>query len=185
METLVLFGPLAFSMVVVVAWVAAYNHLTRLRNVVRQAAGTLAAQLHQRHDLVPDMADAARESVEVQREYLGQVLESRERIMGVSQNPSSGDVGQARRGPLIAGESNPQMSVETYVQAQKVQAATEEDIAAARRFLQAAVAEYNSAIESFPMSIVASMSNFQPYDFYSISEEIAAKPDVWLTRRSS
>lgn len=191
MDSIFVFMSLGFGLVLVLYWIATYNRLTRLRNEVREAAGTLAAQLQQRHELVPDMASAARESAQVQREYLRDALTSRERIAGVrdgSEGPHEEACEakyQERTGPIAFAESTPQMSIETYTQAQKVQAATEEDIAAARRFLQAAVAEYNSAIQAFPSCLVATMGGFQPYNFHRVSDEIAAKPEVWVDPRSN
>lgn len=52
---------------VLVFWsVGAYNRLVGLRNVMRAAFGQLEAQLHRRHELIPELAEAARQRPEAE-----------------------------------------------------------------------------------------------------------------------
>jgi hypothetical protein len=76
-------------------------------------------------------------------------------------------------------ESNPAMNVEAYTELQRSMRDTEKDVTAARRFYWAAVAEYNTAVKSFPSSIVASVHGYRPLPTAKITKELETKPDYF------
>ncbi|MEI6177255.1 MAG: LemA family protein [Verrucomicrobiota bacterium] len=166
----------AILLIALIWWASTNGRLIALRCQVEEAVGTLAAQLQQRLDLMPDIRDAAREAVEAQVGYLTRILNTRRDIHG-GHDAAPGYAGRSR--PM--NEDNPQMDVKTYQEAQRIHASTEKDIAAARRFVQAAIAEYNAAIAAFPASIVASMKGFVPLATAQITPDLARKPDMWKT----
>ncbi|MEE2930291.1 MAG: LemA family protein, partial [Pseudomonadota bacterium] len=50
----------------------------------------------------------------------------------------------------------------------------EDKIAAARRFYNSAVQDYNTAREQFPGSLVAGSFNFEPREFFDLGEDRVA-----------
>ena len=57
----------------------------------------------------------------------------------------------------------------------------EDKIAAARRFYNSAVQDYNTAREQFPGSLVAGSFNFEPRDFFDLGEDrvsMSTPPEV-------
>lgn len=178
-------------LVAVCWWGTTYAQLARLRSQVDEAIGTLAAQFQQRFDLIPDTLKAARESIRIQIYYLNQILEARKQIHVTRETPNieSMDIppelghltslarGAGRNQPNY--ENNPQMDLKTYEKLQEIIASTEKDIAAARRFVEAAIAEYNAAICSFPGSLVASAHGFYRLSATKIDPRIADKPNYW------
>ena len=80
---------------------------------------------------------------------------------------------QSKMGQLMVSVENyPQLkSNETMVQAMKTFAETEEQIAAARRFYNAAVLELNNAVEIYPSSQFAFSMGITALPFFEITEE--------------
>jgi hypothetical protein len=76
-------------------------------------------------------------------------------------------------------EDNPQIDVKTYEELQKIMAATEKDVAAARRFVQAAISEFNAAVRSFPGSLVALIHGYSVLPTLKVTPELEKKPDYW------
>jgi LemA protein len=76
-------------------------------------------------------------------------------------------------GRLVAlGEAYPDLKANTnFQQLQSELADVENKLAAARRFFNNAVGEYNGAIESFPAVLVAKNLGFAHRDFFDLGEE--------------
>lgn len=178
------------GIILLVLWFSARNKLVQLSGQVNQSIGTLASQYQQRLDLIPDVLQAARTAVKAQRDYLDKMLEIRK---GMHPGLSPVDLGglPPDLAPMMAGtmaaaagkagiESNPELNVEAFTELQKTLKDTEKDVAAARRFYWAAVAEYNVAIRSFPCVLVANVHGFHPLPDPEITAKEAMKPDYGI-----
>ena len=66
-------------------------------------------------------------------------------------------------------------SSDTIVQAQRTYGEVESQIAAARRFYNAAVNSLNTAVEVFPGSLIANMAGVRPMPFYEVEDAAARK----------
>ncbi|MBI1830052.1 MAG: LemA family protein [Planctomycetes bacterium] len=177
------------GLVFIAWWIITLQRLTQLSGQVDLTIGTLAAQYQQRFDLMPDVLQAAKEAVKAQKEYLDRMLEIRK---GMHPGLTPMDLGSlppdyvpmavaasaAAAGKPVS-ESNPEMNVEGYTEFQRIAKDTEKDVAAARRFYWAAVAEYNTSVNSFPGSIVAAVHGFRPLPSAEITEELATKPNYF------
>src|SRR5256885_9706833 len=70
---------------------------------------------------------------------------------------------------MAVAENYPQLKAnENFRQLQEELADLENKIAAARRFLNNAVAEYNTAIQQFPAALFASMFGFTPAPMFEL-----------------
>jgi LemA protein len=173
-------------------WVATYSRIASLRSQVDLAVGTVAAQLQQRLDLIPDVLKAAKEAVKAQLHALDQILSVRKNLNAIPQiqgaafddmppelRPLTAAAQNAGRNRPI-NESNPQVDVKTYEKLQEIMLSTEKDVAGARRFLQAAIADYNTAIRSFPGALVASAHGFPVIPTARITPQLEQKPNYWV-----
>ncbi|MCA8901896.1 MAG: LemA family protein, partial [Hyphomonas sp.] len=75
-------------------------------------------------------------------------------------------------GKLFAlAEAYPDLKANTnFIQLQDELSAIEDKLAAARRFYNSAVQDYNTAREQFPGSIIAGMFSFEERDFFDVGE---------------
>ena len=172
---------LVILVALVVVWIAIYNTLVRRRNRVEQAYSTIDVQLVQRYDLIPKLVETVRQYMTHERSLLEEIVRLRSAAIGSStpaerlraDNELSGALGQLR----VAVENYPQLRAsENFGQLQRSLNEVEEQIAAARRSYNGAVTDYNNAVQTFPSSVVASMSNFHTEEVFEA--EAAKRADV-------
>ena len=149
-----------------------YNQLVGLRQSVRQGAGDIDAQLRQRHDLIPNLVETVKGYAGHEAATLEAVIAARN--AAASGSPSSGTEQQlkAALGNLLAlGEAYPELKASANFQSLQNELADVEDkLAAARRALNAAVARFNSARESFPAVMFAAALGFVEADFHKLDD---------------
>ena len=150
---------------------AAYNSLIRHRNRVDQAFSSIEVQLTQRYDLITKLVDTVRQYMGHERSLLEDIVRLRTTAATAptqgariqADNELSRAMGQLN----VQMEAYPQLrSSDTFVQLQRSLNEVEEQIAAARRSYNSAATEYNSAIQSFPTSILAGSMGFTPRQLF-------------------
>ena len=166
--------------------IAIYNGLVAKRQRCNQAFADVDVQLKQRQNLVPNLVETVKGYASHEKETLDAVIQARQSAVS-AQTP--GDMAQAEGiltaslGKLFAlAEAYPDLKANTnFLQLQDELSVIEDKIAAARRFYNSAVQDYNTAREQFPGSIVAGSFNFAPRDFFDLGEEravLSVPPEV-------
>lgn len=161
-----------------------YNRLVALRQTTRQAWGDIDVQLKQRHDLVPNLVETVKGYASHEKETLENVVKARQTAIDVS--GSTKELAQAEnmlsgalRQLFALAESYPDLKAnQNFLELQNELADLENKIAAARRFFNNAVAEYNTAIEQFPAVILANSFGFKADDFFEVAASERATPSV-------
>ncbi len=153
-----------------------YNGLVTLRARVNQAFADIDVQLKQRHDLIPNLIETVKGYVAHERGTLQAVVETRNAALkahgpieqAAAENALSGALGR-----LVAlGEAYPDLKASAnFQQLQTDLAEIEDKLAAARRFFNNAVAEYNAAIQHFPAVLFAGLMGFRSQVFFDVGEE--------------
>lgn len=163
----------------VVIGIGIYNRLVALRQRCNQAFADVDVQLKQRHDLTPNLVETVKGYAAHERETLEAVINARTQAVRAE---GSGDVGAmssaegalgAALGRLIAlSEAYPDLKANAnFQQLQAELSDIENKIAAARRFFNSAVSEYNTGREQFPAVLFAGALGFTPRDFFDLGEE--------------
>ncbi len=153
--------------VLLVVVIGIYNRLVGLRQSVRQGVADIDAQLRQRHDLIPNL-------VETVKGYAGHEAATLEAVIAARNAAANGPGGEAQLtsalGNLLAlGEAYPDLKASANFQELQTELGDVEDkLAAARRALNAAVARFNAARESFPAVLFAGMFGFAEADFHRL-----------------
>jgi LemA protein len=162
----------------VAAWgVAIYNGLVTRRQRVNQAFADIDVQLKQRHDLIPNLVETVKGYASHEKGTLEAVVQARNAALSAA--PGSPQQAQAEAqltgalGRLIAlSEAYPDLKANTnFQQLQTELSDIENKLAAARRFFNNAVSEYNASIEAFPGVLLARQFSFQPREFFDVGEE--------------
>lgn len=163
---------LVVVVVVLVLVIGIYNNLVGLRQGVRQGIADIDAQLRQRHDLIPNLVEAVKGYAGHESSTLEAVIAARN--AATKGAPSSGSEQQLRvalDNLLALGEAYPDLKASANFQTLQNELADVEDkLAAARRALNAAVARFNSARESFPAVMFAGMLGFAEADFHRLDD---------------
>jgi LemA protein len=163
--------------VVLVLWVIMiYNNLVAMRQRVGQAFADVDVQLKQRHDLVPNLVETVKGYASHERGTLDAVVKARNVAMA-AQGPAAQAAAEnmltgALRQLFALSEAYPDLKAnQNFQQLQAELSDIENKIAAARRFFNNAVQEYNTGIQQFPAALFASAFGFTQKEFFDLAEE--------------
>lgn len=153
--------------------VVVYNRLVALRQASKQAFADIDVQLKQRHDLIPNLVETVKGYAAHESGVFTKVTEARAAAMRATTMSEKGAAESALSGALgnlmAVAENYPQLKAnENFRQLQDELADLENKIAAARRFLNNAVAEYNTAIQQFPAVMIAGAMGFAPAPMFAL-----------------
>jgi len=159
--------------VLAVYLVFAYNRLVAMRQAWKQAFADIDVQLKQRHDLVPNLVETVKGYAAHESGVFTKVTEARATAMRASSMQEKSAAEAALSGALgnllAVAENYPQLKAnENFRALQDELTDLENKIAAARRFLNNAVAEYNGAIRQFPAVMFAGAFGFQPAQMFEL-----------------
>jgi LemA protein len=163
--------------VVLVVWVISiYNGLVTMRQRVNQAFADVDVQLRQRHDLIPNLVETVKGYAAHERGTLDEVVKARNAAVA-AQGPAQQAAAEnmlsgALRQLFALSEAYPDLKANTNFQALQAELTDiENKIAAARRFFNNAVQEYNTGIQRFPAALFAAALGFSSKDFFDLGDE--------------
>lgn len=163
-------------LVVLAFWVfSIYNGLVAMRQRVDQAFADIDVQLKQRHDLIPNLVETVKGYASHERGTLEDVIKARNAAL-TAQGPAQtaaaeGQLTSALRGLLALSEAYPDLKANAnFQQLQSELSDIENKLAAARRFFNNAVQEYNTGIEQLPAALFAGSLGFRRKEFFDLGE---------------
>ena len=163
--------------VVIVLWViTVYNGLVAMRQRVGQAFADIDVQLKQRHDLIPNLVETVKGYAAHERGTLEAVTQARNTAVA-AQGPAQQAAAEnmlsgALRQLFALSEAYPDLKANAnFQQLQAELTDIENKLAAARRFFNNAVQEYNTGIQQFPAALFAASLGFQPKQFFDVGPE--------------
>jgi LemA protein len=165
--------------VVFVLWIIMiYNGLVALRQRVNQAFSDIDVQTKQRHDLIPNLVETVKGYASHERGTLEAVVKARNAAVTAQ---SGGVAAQAAAENMLSGalrqlfalsEAYPDLKAnQNFQQLQSELSDIENKIAAARRFFNNAVQEYNTGIQQFPAVLLAGSLGFTQKEFFDVGAE--------------
>ncbi|NCD17178.1 MAG: LemA family protein [Actinobacteria bacterium] len=170
MITLTVVGVLV---VAVILWfIATYNAFVRLRNLVEEAWRQVDVELHRRYDLIPNLVETVKGYASHERGVFEEVTRARAAAAQPAatreQQAANENALTAAIGRLFAvAEAYPSLKADANFQALQAELTNTEDrIAGGRRYYNANVREFNTKLETFPASIVGSMTGFRRATYF-------------------
>ncbi|BBK34222.1 LemA protein [Stella humosa] len=156
--------------------VVVYNRLVALRQTTNQAWADVDVQLKQRHDLVPNLVETVKGYAGHERQTLEQVVAARNAAVAAHGPAEAGQAEAALSGALgrmfALAESYPDLKAATnFLELQRDLSDLENRIAAARRFFNNAVSEFNAAIEQIPAVFFAGIAGFRARTFFELGAD--------------
>ena len=175
--------------VVVVVWIiGAYNGLIALRNQTVNAWKQIDVQLKRRHDLIPNLVNTVKGSMEFEKETLEAVVSARSRAMqgggGVKETAAADGALSGALGKLfVVMENYPDLKSSQNVRdLQEELSSTENKIAFARQLYNDVATKYNTKQMQFPTNLVAGMAKATPAELWEIEDAAErAVPQVDLS----
>jgi LemA protein len=183
---LIVFAVIAVVVLGVVLWgVGSYNGLIRLRNLVQEAWRQIDVELTRRHDLIPNLVETVKGYAGHERETLDAVTRARAAATApgasvAQQAQAEGQLAQALGRLLMISEAYPDLKAnQNFLQLQAELGATEDRIAAGRRFYNANVRGLNTKVESVPTNVIAGMFHIERAEYFEVEDEaVRSAPQV-------
>lgn len=173
------------AVILVIIWlVALYNRLVRLRVEVQQGWANIDVQLRRRYDLIPNLVETVKGYAEHERGVFQRVTEARTAAMDARGPAETGQantfLAQALGGLFAVAENYPDLKASAnFLQLQTELANVEEMLAAARRYYNSTVAQYNATQHTVPTLLVAKFGDFSEAEFFEEEDEaVRAAPQV-------
>jgi LemA protein len=169
--------------VLLVIWIIGmYNGLVKAKIKVDNSWSDIRVYLKKRYDLIPNLVNTVKGYAAHESETFEKVTQARNAAVAVP----PGDVqaaaqanqvlGGALRGLLAIAENYPDLKAnQNFLELQSALQSIEGDLANARRYYNATVRDYNTAIQQFPGVIVANMTGFKAREFYELDNEQEAQ----------
>jgi len=164
-----------------------YNRIVALNQRADQAFADVDVQLKQRHDLIPNLVQTVKGYASHEKETLDAVITARNSAVSAqgpaAQGQAEGVLGAALGKLFALAEAYPDLKANTnFLELQRELSDVENKIAAARRFFNNAVQEFNTIIQQIPGNFIAPMGSFSKRDFFEIPEAsratVEAAPEV-------
>src|SRR5438552_10097809 len=186
MVGLILLGVL----VLLVIWiVGSYTSLVSLRNRVLNAWRQIDVKLKRRHDLIPNLVNAVRGSMDFEKDTLTQVMEARAKAVSATGPADAavkeGQLSQALGRLIAIAENYPTLkSNENVKMLMEELSTTENKIGFARQFYNDIATKFNTAQQVFPTAIFANILGFKPAELFEITDAKDREvPTVDFSRR--
>lgn len=171
--------------VLIVLWlIVTYNGLVGLRQRTNQAFADIDVQLKQRHDLIPNLIETVKGYAAHEKTTLDAVIQARNSALnaggGTAQQAQAEGMLSGALGRLIAlGEAYPDLKANTnFQQLQTELSNIENKLAAARRFFNNAVSEYNASIQAFPAALFSRSMGFVEREFFDVGADTRKQLDA-------
>ena len=157
------------------------NSMIGSRNRVDESWSGIDVQLKRRHDLVPNLVETVKGYATHERETFEKVTQARAAAMQASgpaeASAAEGMLSQALGGLRVVAEQYPELrATENFQQLSRNLSELEDEIQASRRIYNSNVQAYNTKIQVFPNSIVASSGGFTAREFFEITDAAEREP---------
>ncbi len=149
-----------------------YNAFVRLRNHIRESWTNIDVQLKRRYDLIPNLVSTVKGYAKHEKELFERVIEARNQAKAKNGKAKyEQPMVQNLRRMLALAEAYPDLKADKhYLALQEELTDTEDRIAAARRFYNANVRDYNTRREAVPSNVIASLFSFREMKFWEVDE---------------
>ena len=161
-----------------------YNDLIQKKNAVDNAFSSIDVMLKKRYELIPQLVDTVKGYMQHEQQVLTQLTEMRQKAMSPNSDINdkvalNNQISAALQSIFINFEKYPELKASNnFLKLQGAINEAEEQLAASRRFYNAAVNDYHNAIEMFPSSMIASWMNLRQKTYFTIPDSASAVPSI-------
>ena len=172
--------------------ISSYNGMVKMDEEVSSAWSNVENQYQRRADLIPNLVNVVKGYASHEKETFEAVVSARSKATQVTVDPENltpeklqeyqkaqGEVGATLGRLLAITESYPELKAnENFKELQAQLEGTENRISVERRNFNEIARNYNSAIRSFPRSIIAGMFGFEKRPYFEAEEGANKAPEV-------
>ena len=179
-----LFIVLGLVAAVLIALIVFYNGLIGRRQMANNGWADIDVQLKRRADLVPQLVTVVQAYAAHERQLFADIAQKRSQALEAGDDPARRGAAETEFAKPVArmiavAEAYPELKAsQNFLDLQNQLADTENKIEMARRFYNGAVRELNTAVESFPSNLVASVGGITRRSFFEAETADRAVPQV-------
>ena len=167
--------------VLVLIVISVNNSMIGARNRVDESWSGIDVQLKRRHDLVPNLVETVKGYATHEREVFEKVTAARAEATKAHTPAEAaqkeGQLTAALTDLRAVAENYPELrATENFQKLQNELTEIEDEIQASRRIYNSNVQAYNTKIQVFPNSIIASTRNFEEREFFEIKDDAEREP---------
>jgi len=162
----------------------AYNSLVGKKNTVENAFGSIDVMCKKRYDLIPNLVASVKQYAAHESGTLEKVTALRNQAAAGNLSPDetvqlNNQLTHALGKLMVTVEAYPDLKAnESFIQLQRALNETEEQLSASRRAFNAAVTDFNNAVEMFPSNIMAGMMKYTRRQLFEAAETERKNVDV-------
>lgn len=153
-----------------------YNGLVTARMRIKEALAQIDVQLKRRAELIPNLVESVKGYAKHEKELLENITKARANLVKADsledKAKANNQISETLKSLFAVAENYPTLKAnENFLHLQEELTDTENKIAYSRQFLNTNVLDYNTKLQIFPSSIVASLFHFTPAEFFAATEE--------------
>lgn len=171
---------LIIILLLIIAVIAMYNNLVRLRQKVKNSWSQIDVQLQRRFDLIPNLVETVKGYMKHEENVLTKVAELRTSWANAGSVAEKAELNNQLSGALktimAVSENYPELKAnQNFSELQQELQNTENKISFSRQFYNDSVTMYNTKLEVVPSNIIASIFNFKPEELFKAESDDARK----------
>jgi LemA protein len=164
---------LGFAAALVVLAVSLYNRLVRLRNGAESAWSDVDVQLERRWQLIPNLVETVKGYARHEQATFEKVTAARSQAMQAKTPAEHASAEANLQGVLkslfAVAEAYPELRAnENFLGLQRDLSGLEDAIQNARRYYNAIVRDFNTALETFPGNLIAGPFGFARREYFEL-----------------
>ncbi len=157
--------------------ISIYNRLVKLKVKVDEGWADIETQLKRRFNLIPNLVETVKGYAKHEKGTFEQVTALRNQAMNAKTPAKIAEADNMLKDTLKSifalAENYPELKAnQNFVELQNSLEEIEENIQKSRRYYNATVRDYNTAIQVFPNNLLAGMFNFTKRDFFEIENSV-------------
>ena len=181
--TIVLIAIAAIVVLVIGYGVTKRNSFVSMREGINHKASDIDVNLERRTDLIPNLINTVKGYMKHEQSIIDSVTSARTQLINAKSMEDKSNANKALdtaiNNLLVVVENYPDLKAnQNFISLQDELAGTENRLAIARKDYNNAVSKYNSAIQMFPGSIIASLSKMEKVAYFEVSEGKSDVPQV-------
>ena len=154
---------------------AAYNGLVKLRNRIENAWSQIDVQLQRRYDLIPNLVETVKGYAGHEKGVFEAVTQARAAAINAQgpaqQGQAENVVSGALKSLFAVAEAYPDLKAnQNFAALQEELSGTESKIAYARQFYNDTVQSYNTKVQTFPTTFIATAFGFKPREYFEADD---------------
>lgn len=168
--------------ILIVIWfIFIYNGLVRKKNYIREAWASIDVQLKRKINILTNLVDTIKMQTKYESETLEKIIGMRAKMLSDSKNEAmeaNDKISKMIPSIMAISESYPELkSNQSFLHLMDDVKNVEDKIAYARTRYNTVVVDYNTAVQSFPASIVGKLFGYITENTYEISDTERVQSD--------